>query len=193
MQNLPHEKNINVVLIMEVTYQHQISSRGWHVYAKDVWRKPRTGERLFAEKERDSRALVIDPYAVAFLRRDKSKLIPVVVGHIPQEISRFVFYFLERGGKVEGEVLQAKYYPSPIPKGGLEIPLVVTFKISREKEAIITRLIDRIQQNYEPVNLDYGQSDDIDFVVASGNEETENELDELDKGIILIDDENEEE
>ena len=93
MQNLPHEKNINVVLIMEVTYQHQISSRGWHVYAKDVWRKPRTGERLFAEKERDSRALVIDPYAVAFLRRDKSKLIPVVVGHIPQEISRFVFLF----------------------------------------------------------------------------------------------------
>ena len=100
---------------------------------------------------------------------------------------------MERGGKVEGEVLQAKYYPSLIPKGGLEIPLVVTFKISREKEAIITRLIDRIQQNYEPVNLDYGQSDDIDFVVASGNEETENELDEIDKGIILIDDENEEE
>ena len=31
------------------------------------------------------------------------------------------------------------------------------------------------------------------FVVASGNEETENELDEIDKGIILIDDENEEE
>ena len=43
------------------------------------------------------------------------------------------------------------------------------------------------------MNLDYGQSDDIDFVVASGNEETENELDEIDKGIILIDDENEEE
>ena len=56
---------------MEATYEHYISSRGWHVYGKTIWRVPKKGERLYGEKEKDKRALVIDPYAVAWMRNPK--------------------------------------------------------------------------------------------------------------------------
>ena len=51
------------------------------------------------------------------------------VGHIPREISRNVYFFIKtEGGSVNGKVLSVKYQLSPIPSGGLEIPLMLTFK-----------------------------------------------------------------
>ena len=51
------------------------------------------------------------------------------VGHVPREISRHIFLFLkEENGKVDGFVYSTQYQPSPIPAGGLEIPLKLTFK-----------------------------------------------------------------
>lgn len=51
------------------------------------------------------------------------------VGHIPREISRHTYFFLkEEGGTIDGIV---QYRPSPIPAGGLEIPLLLTFKSRR--------------------------------------------------------------
>ena len=60
------------------------------------------------------------------------KLIPEVVGHIPREISRFVWYFLTYGGKVDTKVHSERHRRSPIPSGGLEIILVAKFAISDE-------------------------------------------------------------
>ena len=40
--------------------------------------------------------------------------------HIPREISRLSYFFMEEGG-------------SPIPAGGLEVPLLLTFSIKRER------------------------------------------------------------
>ena len=65
----------------------------------------------------------------------------------------------------------------------------IDYIFKRQNEAIITRLIDRIQQNYEP-HLDYGQSDDTILLLRVEMKRRENELDEIDKGIILIDVEN---
>ena len=54
------------------------------------------------------------------------------VGHIPREISRHVYFFIKtEGGSVNGNVLSVKYQPSPIPSGGLEIPLMLTFKCTK--------------------------------------------------------------
>ena len=51
------------------------------------------------------------------------------VGHVPREISRHIFFFLkEENGKVDGFIYSTQYQPSPIPAGGLEIPLKLTFK-----------------------------------------------------------------
>ena len=50
------------------------------------------------------------------------------MGHIPREISRHVYYFIEtEGGFVNGSVISTKCRPSPIPFGGLEIPLLLKF------------------------------------------------------------------
>ena len=50
------------------------------------------------------------------------------VGHIPRETSRPTFFFLrDEGGTVDVTGLSTRYRPSPIPVGGLEIPLLLTF------------------------------------------------------------------
>ena len=60
------------------------------MYGKEVWKSPNTGQKLSAEKEKDAFALKIDPSFVAWKLKTKDKLVPVVVGYIPREISRFV-------------------------------------------------------------------------------------------------------
>ena len=56
------------------------------------------------------------------------------VGHIPREIFRHVYHFIKtEGGSVTGTVISTKYRPSPIPSGGLEIPLLLKFSCSQQK------------------------------------------------------------
>ena len=89
---------------------------------------------------------------------------------MPQEISRFVYFFL---GKHEGSVDDAvgleKYRQSPIAKGGLEIILKATFRIEESKRLNLLRLKELIEKNYE---LDLGQvpmpsSNDLEVVVRA--------------------------
>ena len=74
---------------------------------------------------------------------------PLTVGHIPLEISRFVYFFLERGGKKEAKVYRTKCEESPIPKGGLEIVAQKAFKIEEEKKRFLLRLANLIKGNCE--------------------------------------------
>ena len=54
------------------------------------------------------------------------------VGHIPRELSRDVYFFIKsEGDSVNGTVISTKYRTSPIPAGGLEIPLLLTFSCSK--------------------------------------------------------------
>ena len=50
------------------------------------------------------------------------------VGHIPREISRYVYFFIKKGGVVTGKLNSLTYKPSPIPSGGLEVPLLLRFR-----------------------------------------------------------------
>ena len=119
---------------MEASYTTLVGSRGWHVYQKSTWKRPKKDELLSLRKETDAVALKFDPYSIAFTRKTIVYLTPVVVGHVPLEISRFVYFFLERGGSVEAKVYRTKCEVSPIPKGGLEIITQVTFKIHEDKK-----------------------------------------------------------
>ena len=50
------------------------------------------------------------------------------MGHIPREISPYVYFFIkEENGKVFGTVKLLKYKACPIPSGGLEVPLFLIF------------------------------------------------------------------
>ena len=134
---------------MESIYQTTIASRGWHYYGKNVWKSPKVGEVLSAEKEVSKEALSHDPYSVAWKKKSKVKLVPDTVGHLPREISRATWFFIGLGGKVIGKVFESKYRPSPIPKGGLEILLKVSFSICDNERRFLNRLRNIIESNYQ--------------------------------------------
>ena len=140
---------------MESVYTTLIASRGWHVYQKTTWKSPKKGEALECKRETDPVALRFDHYSIAFTRRSIEFLTPLTVGHMPLKISRFVWFFLERGGDIN-----AKCEESPIPKGGLEIVTEVTFKIEEEKKRYLQRLIDLINKHYETLKSERSGADD---------------------------------
>ena len=135
---------------MESVFKSTIASRGWHVYQQTVWHKPKIGEKLTACKEKYKVALEIDPYAVAWKLKKIDRIAPVVVGHIPREISRAIWFFLEKGGTVTGKVFEERCRPSPIPKGGLEILLHTKISIADGKRKYLDRLKCIISENYDP-------------------------------------------
>ena len=61
-----------------------------------------------------------------------------VIGHVAREISRFLNFFLKRGGTVTGKVNDRVRKRSPIEQGGLEIHVTVT--ASHHDEKIIAKL-----------------------------------------------------
>ena len=146
---------------MEMPFRRNIASRGWHVYGKTVWQNCR-GEKLEATKEDNKEATKIDPYTIVWTVKGKYKLVPVVVGHIPREISRFTKFFINYGGRIEAKVFSSQYTPSLIPSGGLEVSLVVNFLISEKKSAIIKHLQNLIDLNYEELtSMDTPQNEVI--------------------------------
>ena len=73
-----------------------------------------------------------DPYACAIRAKEEYFKGWKTVGHIPREISRHVCFFIKsEGGSVNGTVISTKYRTSPIPAGGLEIALLLTFSCSK--------------------------------------------------------------
>ena len=83
-------ETLTVTAVMEVSFEENVALRGFHVYCKEKWKSPNTVQKLSAEKEKNPFAVKIDPYSKAWTLKAKDKLIPVVVGLIPREISRFV-------------------------------------------------------------------------------------------------------
>ena len=57
---------------------------------------------------------------------ENSQKIQGVVGHVSLEISRYLFFAIKHGCKVDGEVMDTKHYRSPLTQGGLEIKCRVT-------------------------------------------------------------------
>ena len=156
---------------MESVVVKLIASRGWHVYGKTVWPSPSFNDVLVAEKETDEKALMHDKHAVAWKRKVKSKLVPDIVGHVPRELSRAVWYFLDLGGKAIGNVFERKYYPSPIPRGGLEIILKVKFSISDDNR----RFSERLREIIETYNEPFPEAKEINDITPGEMEEYEEE------------------
>lgn len=78
------------------------------------------------------------------------RIAPVVVGHIPREISTTIWFFLEKGGIVTGEVFEERCRSSPIPKGDLEILLQTKISIADGKRKYLDRLKCIISKNNDP-------------------------------------------
>lgn len=74
---------------------------------------------MYGQRERDADALLVDQYAVAWMTKSKQKLVADVVGQVPQEISRFVYFFLQHGGSVNATTSDERYRSSQLQREGL--------------------------------------------------------------------------
>jgi len=94
--------------------------RGFHFY-RSCW-KPYVGQKIDFRNEKNNKH---DKYAVAGYTKLPGKIIMCVVGHIPREISRYIWFAKEGGANVTGYVLSTKAKRSPLLQGGLEIEIEV--------------------------------------------------------------------
>ena len=160
-----------------LSFSSKIASRGYHVYMNTTWQNAFVGERVWVQIENNLTSKQIDPYCCAVNINSGGSL--VTVGHVPREISRFVYFFIrDEGGNVEGTLLSTRYRPSPIPAGGLEVPL----KLEDEMEDGIN--IDIVVESGETKN----EGDDDDQKYDNEHGSGDNDDDEQDN-----DEENEEE
>ena len=83
---------------------------------------------------------------VVWILKKKSKLIQNVVGHVPREITRFIWYFFTRGRNMEVTVLSTPPKPSPIPSGGLETMLKPKLFIDQKHGDILKHLRELIDE-----------------------------------------------
>ena len=97
------------------------------------------GEKVTVEIETKKFSLEVDPYACAIKIKNRFFDSLITVGHIPREISHLHFFIKTEDGKVIGHVKSLTYRPSPIPSGGLGIPLQFMFKCDDKKKSKFLR------------------------------------------------------
>ena len=166
---------------MAYSFKAQVAARGFHVYRNITWTDVKQGDSVSVEIETNEESKKVDPHSCAI--KELVGQLPQLktVGHIPREISRHVFFFLKKeNGRVEGTVHSTKYRPSPIPAGGLEIPLMLTFKSTRfvthqKMKDFMTPLY---SYEYEPqeINSKDEENDDINFIIEQDEDEEDSEV-----------------
>ena len=93
----------------------------WYYVYRNIG-KPYVQQNISFRQERDHE---YDRFAVCGLVKIPGKIELTIVGHIPQEISRYVWYAMEEGANIAGKVVKEHYKPSSLFQGGLEIPIKV--------------------------------------------------------------------
>ena len=95
--------------------------RGYHVYMNDC--HPDIGDRFEVNVEELN---CHDRYAVAVMANNN------IVGHVPREFSKIVYYFLRNNGIVTGVVTGSRKRSTTHNKG-LEIPCTYEFLSGKKK------------------------------------------------------------
>ena len=83
---------------------------------------------------------------------------PITVGHVPRELSGFIFYFIQEGGSVTGTVASTTPRISPIPEGGLEVPILMRFThenktISSKMETLVRKQVEEMEKTFDVETL----------------------------------------
>ena len=110
----------------ESEFERTVWSRGYHAYRNDPWETIYVGQKIMIMRQSEN---THDPYACSVNINSKSRLTgrTITVGHIPRELSRFFWFFIKRGGSINGFVKSVAHRKSPIAEGGLEVPLKLAF------------------------------------------------------------------
>ena len=130
--------------------------RGFHVYSA-IW-KPQQGENLSCYQEPKN---MYDMYAVAVKKTFSGRQLGIpsyfslgddvyreekIVGHIPQYISRFAWYFIEHGGIISAKVTGSPTFSRDLPQGGRHVPAELIFSCADAK------LLCRCQECFAIIN-----------------------------------------
>ena len=94
---------------------------GHHVY-KDIL-TPFLGEILHVKQEYHNTE---DCFALCIVKGDASALGDIIIGHVLQEFSCLVWYFIEHGGNVMCEITGHRKHGI-----GLEVPCIYTFSAKK--------------------------------------------------------------
>ena len=105
-------------------------------------------------KEANNISIGIDPYCcrITIKRVDRIGLVTVV--HVPRELSRFIFYFIQEGGSVSGRVASTTPRLSPIPEGRLDVPILMhctheNKAISSKIEILVRKQVEKIKKSFD--------------------------------------------
>ena len=117
------------------------------------------------------------------------------MGHIPREISRYVYFFIkEENGKVLGTSKSLKFKVSPILSGGLEVPLSLTF--SCKEKWVIDTMEEFVENSFEcsgnlpstdDTNASNDEEDNDYYTITLGMEDVKEEKDEPEQVDLKID------
>ena len=103
-----------------------------------------------------------------YLFKSKEKISGMcLVGHIPREISRFCKFFIDYRGKIKAAVVSCQFRRSPLPQGGLEIPLKLSICHADTSNGVFQKIIDFVNEYYtDPEKISAVQEKEEDFELS---------------------------
>ena len=104
----------------------------------------------------------------------------ITVGHIPRELSRYVWYSILEGAKYEVEVFKKKPIASPLLQGGLEIPIKVS--VTWDNPENLSILKEKVQDVQYPIAGAYTDNSKEILKELVGDEMDENSDCEINDG-----------
>ena len=148
----------------------------------------------------------MDPYCCKITIKRVGRIGEVTVGHIPRELSRFVFYFIHEGGSVTGTVAGITPRPSPIPEGGLEIPIIMHFVheskvILRKMKTFVDDQVKKMTEIFRFESTEEAKEEEedeaIEEIVVQSDDNNEGDFEDIDfesedthifnEGVVVID------
>ena len=97
--------------------------RGYRVYSNILSWKPYVGQKITFKREHNNS---YNKFAVTGKVTMKGKIGLIVAGHVPRELSWYIWFSVREGAKFEDEVHKEKPMASSLVQGRLEIPLKVS-------------------------------------------------------------------
>ena len=119
---------------------------------------------------------LVDPYACAIHVEGKYFNFRKAAGHIPREISRYIYCFIKKEeGSITVKILSVKYRSSSIPSEGLEISLIL--KVNSSKSITFLNMKQLVNEHYEyeftgKVKIEESEDEEIPTMVIDENKDT---------------------
>ena len=145
------------------------------MYHDTVNWKPYVKEKIALKREHNNEH---DKFAVAGRVTMRGRFGWIVVGHIPKELSRYLWYSIQEGAKYDAEVYKKKPMASLLLQGGLEIPIKVS--VTWDCLEKLSVLVEKVKDVQYPITGEYiGSSKDIlhDLGVENDEESDDGESD----------------